>query len=112
MATSTVGKQAESSVAEHLKSLGYKILAQNWKTPRCEIDVIALKGKVAYLVEVKYRSANSQGSGFEYIGPHKLRQVKYAAQVWANDSAWDGDIQLLAAEVSGTNFDSVELVEL
>lgn len=112
MATTTIGRQAETAVADYLKRQGYKILAQNWKTPRCEIDIVAVNHKTAYLVEVKYRSADAQGSGFEYIGPQKLKQMRFAAKVWEQEFGWPGDIELLAAEVSGVDFENIELIEI
>jgi putative endonuclease len=112
MATVTVGRQAEAAVGNYLNDRGYKILAYNWKMPRCEIDIIAAKNNVAYLVEVKYRGAQAQGSGFEYIGPRKLKQMEFAAKVWSQAHNWGGDIQLLAAQVSGSEFKKVSIIEL
>ena len=48
MKTTTRGNQAETAVAEQLAREGYQILAKNWKTARCEIDLIAKKAKVIY----------------------------------------------------------------
>lgn len=73
MKTTFIGKRAESRVADFLKNKGFKILAQNWRTKVCEIDVIAQKDKVAYFVEVKYRSSEKQGDGLEYITPKKTK---------------------------------------
>lgn len=112
MATSVIGRQAETAVAKKLEELGYKVIAQNWKTPRCEIDIVAMKDKIAFLVEVKFRSSQSHGSGFEYIGPSKLKQINFAARVWEKETDWDGDICLLAAEVTGADFDKIKFTEV
>lgn len=112
MATSVIGRQAETAVVRKLEEMGYKVLAQNWRTPRCEIDIVAMKDKIAYLVEVKFRTSESQGSGWEYIGPKKLKQIQFAARVWSKDNDWDGDIRLLAAEVTGAGFELIEFTEV
>lgn len=109
MKTTFIGKRAESRVADFLKNKGFKILAQNWRTKVCEIDVIAQKDKVAYFVEVKYRSSEKQGDGLEYITPKKLKQLHFAAQIWAQQNNWDGDYRILAAAVNDAKIQIVEL---
>lgn len=106
------GKEAEAAVANYLTSQGFSILAQNWRTPRCEIDIVAQKDKVIYFVEVKYRSGTAQGDGFEYITGRKLRQLHFAGEVWVQDNGWDGDYRILAAAVSGDDYQTVELTEV
>lgn len=112
MRTTAIGRSAETAVAGHLTQNGYKILARNWKTKICEIDVVANKDDVIYFVEVKYRAGEGQGTGFEYIGPKKLRQIGFAARVWCQNNNFEGDYRLLGAEVSGLNYENIELVEI
>jgi putative endonuclease len=112
MKTSPIGQQAETAVADFLMKKGYKILHHNWKTVVCEIDLVAKKGDVVYFIEVKYRSSPVQGSGFEYIGPQKLKKMNFAAQVWIQNNRWDGDYRLLAAQVQGLNFENIEIIEI
>lgn len=112
MKTTEQGRLAESSVAEHLKKQGYKIVAKNWRTPRCEIDVVASKGKIIYFVEVKYRGSEAQGQGFDYITARKLQQMRFAAEMWVAENDWAGDYRLLAAAASGPSAEQVEIVEV
>ena len=112
MKTSVVGQRAETAVADYLLENGYKILGRNWKTAVCEIDIVAIKGDVVYLTEVKYRSSSAQGGGFDYIGPQKLKQMNFAARVWTQNNHFRGDYRLMAAEVSGLNFENIEIIEL
>ena len=112
MKTTAIGQSAEVAVARHLVGSGYSILAQNWKTKICEIDVVARKDDVIYFVEVKYRAGKQQGSGLEHITPQKLNQIKFAVRVWCQNNSWDGDCRILGAEVSGLNFEHIELVEI
>lgn len=106
------GKSAESAVGKYLGSLGYQILEQNWRTKTCEIDLVAKKDGIIYFVEVKYRINDSQGNGFDYITPGKLKQMGYAAQVWTSENNWDDDYRLMAAAVSGENYESIEAIEI
>lgn len=109
MKTTFIGKRAESRVADFLKNKGFKILAQNWRTKVCEIDVIAQKDEVVYFVEVKYRSSEKQGDGLEYITPKKLKQLHFAAQIWNQQNDWGDDYRIMAAAVSDNEIQIVEL---
>lgn len=114
MRTTSIGQQAETAIAEELKHQGYKILAQNWKTKVCEIDLVAKKEATIYFAEVKFRSGSAQGSGLEYIGPQKLRRLHFAARVWAQHYDWDGDYRILAVSVSsdGQNYIVEDILEI
>jgi uncharacterized protein (TIGR00252 family) len=98
--TTNIGQEAEKRVAVALEKDGFKILALNWKTKVCEIDVVTKKDNVIYFVEVKYRSSESQGRGLEYITPKKLHKLHFAAEVWVQQNNWGGDYRILAAEAS------------
>lgn len=96
----TIGQQAEDAVAQYLKRSGYQILARNWKTKICEIDIVAKNDGIIYFTEVKFRSGTAQGGGMDYIGPQKLRRMRFAAEVWVQQNGWEGDYRLLASAVS------------
>jgi len=104
MTTFDTGRKAESVAAEYLKQHGCAIVAKNWRTKFCEIDVIAQRDRVVYFCEVKYRKTDRQGSGLEYITPQKLQQMRLAAEAWVHFTGWQGEYQLCAIEVSGPDF--------
>jgi putative endonuclease len=106
------GLQAEGRVAERLTLFGYKIIIQNWKTKVCEVDIIAKKDGIIYFTEVKYRTSAAQGSGLEYITPKKLNQLKFAARIWCQENDWTGDYRILGVEVSGDDYEKMEILEI
>ncbi|HSX18018.1 MAG TPA: YraN family protein [Candidatus Saccharimonadales bacterium] len=112
MKTTSIGRSAEAAVADYLKQNGFTILDKNWRTRWCEIDVIAKKDNAVYFIEVKYRASESQGSGFEYIGPNKLRQLTFASNFWTTQNNWNDDYRIIGAEVTGLNFENIELIEI
>lgn len=112
MKATAIGQTAELVVAQHLAKNGYKILSKNWKTKLCEIDIVAAKDDIIYFVEVKYRSSAQQGGGLEHITKKKLSQIKFAVRVWCQNNNWNGDCRILGAEVSGLNFESMQITEL
>ena len=110
--TTELGRKAELAVANLLEQAGFEIIDRNWKTRVCEIDVIAEKDNIIYFVEVKYRSSIAQGSGFEYIAAQKLNKVNFAAEVWRQSYNWNGDYRLMAAAVTGSGCENIELDEI
>jgi uncharacterized protein (TIGR00252 family) len=101
MSTTEVGRAAETAAAAFLIAKGCTILAQNWRTRWCEIDIVAIRGTVIYFVEVKYRASGAWGSGLDYITPRKLQQMHFAAQFWCAKHAFGGDYRLAAIELTG-----------
>ena len=77
--TTKIGHQAESAVAEYLKSKGHAIVEQNHKTPYYEIDLISTKDDKIYFTEVKYRKNSTHGNGLDAITTAKLDQMHFAA---------------------------------
>ena len=104
------GHQAEKYAADYLTHNGYKIVALNWRTRLCEIDIVAKNGKTVHFVEVKYRRTTQQGSGLDYITPSKLNQMQFAAECWVQENAYRGAYELSAIEVSGPSFDITNFV--
>ena len=102
MNTTAIGQRAEDTVADYLLRRKFQIITQNWRTRRCEIDIIAYRHKVMYFVEVKYRKSATHGSGDEYITPTKLRQMQHAAQLWIARHDWRGEYTLCVASMIGT----------
>ena len=57
------GRWAEKRAIVILRLKGYKILAERFKTPMGEIDLIAAKNKRLVLVEVKNRTSRCEALG-------------------------------------------------
>lgn len=109
--TTKVGNNAEEAVCEHVRRQGYTIIDRNWKTKWCEVDIIAERKGIVHFIEVKYRKNDRAGSGLAAITPKKLRQMKFAAELWLANK----DVQqavLSAVEVSGEEFVISEFIEV
>ena len=110
-ATTSIGNMAEGEVCRYLEKHKYKIIDRNWKTKWCEIDIVAENKGVIHFIEVKYRKSDRAGGGLAAITPKKLRQMKFAAELWLTGK----DIQqavLSAVEVSGDEFVISEFIEV
>lgn len=101
MSTTAIGRRAEEAVASFLQYHGCDIVARNWRTRWCEIDIVAHKDGVVYFVEVKYRGSTNWGSGLQYITPQKVRQMRFAAEFWCATNPQKAQYRLAAAELTG-----------
>jgi putative endonuclease len=53
-----LGRRGERAAVAALRRAGYRVLARNLRTPRGEIDVVALDGETLVIVEVKTTAAD------------------------------------------------------
>jgi len=79
----SIGTGGEDVAVDWLETHGYRIIERNWKTTMCEIDIVATKHDCVYFVEVKHRNNSGQGGGIAAITPKKVKQMKFAAEVYA-----------------------------
>lgn len=104
--TTAIGSKAEEKVVEYLEQRGHKIIARNYKTKVCEIDIVsALDGNI-YFTEVKYRKNHDYGGGLVAITPAKQKQMEFAARVFLKSNPRYNTFQpqLSVAEVAGSEF--------
>lgn len=111
MNTTEAGRRAEAAACNYLEMRGFKIIEQNFRRPRCEIDIIAKKGTEVHFVEVKYRRSDAQGGGLDAITPAKMRQMQRGAEIWVQETKWKGDYVLSALEIEGREFAILNFVE-
>jgi putative endonuclease len=90
-----IGKWGEQAAAEFLLQRGYVIIAQNYRTPYGEIDVIARQGDITIFIEVKTRTSNKMGLPEESITARKRQHMLSAAAHYAAASEiehWQIDV--------------------
>lgn len=80
--TTATGNEAENVASAWLQTEGYTVIERNWKIKLCEIDIVAEKDGDIYFVEVKHRKNAKSGDGLAAITPKKLRQMKFAADMY------------------------------
>lgn len=101
MSSYTLGVTGENQAASYFRSRGYTVVDRNWRTRWCEIDIIAKKDGCLHFVEVKYRTNPKWGTAIDYLTPNKLRQMKFAANLWVHRYRWTGNYKLLALAIDG-----------
>jgi putative endonuclease len=79
------GRLAEARAAEHLGSLGYRILERNPRTRYGELDLVCLDRRALVFVEVKAARAGGRVGPERpvlWVTPRKQLQVRRLATAW------------------------------
>jgi putative endonuclease len=71
------GRRGEEAAYFHLRTLGYTMVARNFRSPRCrgEIDLIGWEDDVLCFIEVKTRTTRDVKPGEAAVDRHKRRLV-------------------------------------
>jgi putative endonuclease len=77
-----LGKTGEDLAVQHLISEGYHILERNWRSGHKEIDIIALKGDILAVVEVKTRKSEDYGNPDIAVDGYKQKMLISAADAY------------------------------
>ena len=85
----SIGRWGETTAVEYLLERGYRVVAQNFRTPYGEIDVIAQQGDITIFVEVKTRTSRTMGLPEESITQRKRQHMISAAEFYAAESEID-----------------------
>lgn len=105
------GRAAERSVAAWLTESGWAVLAQNWRAPEGELDLIC-RDPLGILVgvEVKCRTSERAGSALESVDPRRIGRLRRALARYASTSHGDPRAGLridLVSVTPGTDHDWV-----
>lgn len=102
LTTQQLGRWGENVAADHLESIGYEILARNWRTRHGEIDLVAQIAETIAFVEVKTRRGKNFGLPEEALTKKKANRLTRLAQEYMvqhdlDDVDWR--IDLVAVEL-------------
>lgn len=76
------GNRGEEIATEYLRKKGFQIIDLNFRIRGGEIDIVAIKDSILVFIEVKTRTSNKFGTGFEAITPWKLKALVKTAQFY------------------------------
>jgi putative endonuclease len=80
-----LGDFGERVARAHLEAKGYRILATNFRTRECQVDIVAQLGDTVAFVEVKTRRGDAMGSALEAIDARQAERLLLAADLFAQD---------------------------
>lgn len=96
-----LGRYGERRVERWYAERGYRIVERNWRCAAGELDLVVTDGMHLVVCEVKTRSTDRYGTGFEAITPAKQRQVRRLAAAYVRHrGGWAGPLRCDAAAVT------------
>jgi len=105
-----VGDAAEQRAVEFLRSEGFRIVDRNISSRFGEIDILAMKGEVLHIIEVK--SAPTFEQAANNITPAKIRKILMTAEAYMKKHRLDTDYSLDAVIVSAGRCELLENITL
>ncbi len=76
------GRTGEMLAAAYLEARGFVLLYTNWKSGRCEIDLIMSKSDTLHFVEVKTASGKNPGFPERRVNVAKMQKLRRAAEAF------------------------------
>lgn len=107
-----LGKKGEELAVEFLLKKGYKIVARNFVYQKAEVDIIARKGNVLAIVEVKTRSTPDFGNPQEFVKAKQIQRLVKAVDHFVSDHNMDVEVRFdiiaIIKNKSGTRLEHLE----
>ncbi|MDB5237611.1 MAG: hypothetical protein JWL88_713 [Parcubacteria group bacterium] len=103
-----IGNWGESAVAEYLRRLGFRILGRNIAFKTGELDIVARKGSVLHIIEVKTLKCDEfpdaariedRYDPADNLSFYKLQKVRRTAEWYMAQKGWEGEWQIDGALV-------------
>jgi putative endonuclease len=107
---------AEHAVADYLVARGFRVLATNLRLGRLELDIVARRGSLVAVVEVRTRGVGSFETALASVSATKRRNlIRATDRLWREHLARDGGVERVRIDVAAVSFasgqTSVEYVE-
>ena len=93
MSTRDIGKTAEQQAAEYLRQQGFTIRDMNWQQGQKEIDIVAERNGMLYIVEVRSLSSTKVMQPYQSINRQKQQNLIWAANAYIEKYKLDMEVQ-------------------
>ena len=80
--TTLVGMRGEEAVCAYLEERGHTVVARNFRTKMCEIDIVSVCGGKIYFTEVKTRRNEDFGGALGAVDGKKVKRMEFAHEVF------------------------------
>ena len=80
--TQRSGNAAEALARQLMEREGLRLIAQNWRCKRGELDLVMLDRDTVVFVEVRYRRYSAWGGALESVDLRKRQKLIRAAQLF------------------------------
>jgi putative endonuclease len=97
------GRLAETVAAWRLRLVGYRVVGRNVRVAGREVDLLARRGGLLVVCEVKARRTTLYGTPLEAVRPDQQQRLREAAEVlMARDPSVD-EVRFDVIAVTGTS---------
>ncbi len=107
-----LGKKGEKLAVAFLLKNGYTILETNYRFHKAEVDIIAQKGDLLAVVEVKTRSTDYFGDPQDFVKPKKIKLLVEAIDDYVIKNDLDVNVRFdiigIIKNNSGTRLEHLE----
>ncbi|MGD0528131.1 MAG: YraN family protein [Polyangiaceae bacterium] len=116
MKRAELGRKAELAVVDYLVVRGFSILGRNVRLGALELDIVAQKGSLVAVVEVRTRGPTARQGPFESIGGTKRVRLRRAVErLWREKLEKMKEVERVRIDAAAVSFEggvtSVEYVE-
>ncbi len=99
------GRRAEQAVADWLQLRGFSLEGTNLRFGPLELDLVARRGSLVVVVEVRTRTSRRFTSAFGSLGRDKRERIQRAARrLWAQRYRWDPTVTHLRLDAASVDF--------
>ncbi len=102
-----LGAEGEDRAARLLANSGYRIVGRNLRCDGVELDLIARRGRLVAIVEVKTRRSRRCGLPEEALDERKCRRLIRGARAWLRENGRRVDrvrFDVVVCEVDGEDW--------
>ena len=88
-----LGKHGEQVAVKYLIEKGFVIREKNWRFQKAEVDIIAQKGEILAIVEVKTRSNSFFGEPQDFVKREKINLLTKAIDHYVTELDLDVEVR-------------------
>ncbi len=99
-----IGERAESICGDYLFARGFTVLSYNTRVGHLEVDIIARRGPLVVLVEVRTRGAGAFQKPLASISvPKRLRLLRAADRLWRREISRMPGVERIRIDVAAVD---------
>ena len=107
-----LGKKGEQLAVDFLLKNNYEIVERNYRFDKAEVDIIAKKGSILAIVEVKTRSTADFGNPQDFVKPKQIQRLVKAVDEYVTVNELDVEVRFdiiaIVKEASRFNIEHLE----
>ncbi len=88
-----LGKKGEQLAVDFLVENSYDIVERNYRFDKAEVDIIAQKGDILAIVEVKTRSSLEFGNPQDFVKPKQIKNLVKAVDEYVTENDLDVEVR-------------------